>query len=114
MNTDPTNEHVKTVYAHYGLALYLAGCLEHGLANALVYLNLIPQKARTIRTKEGWAAEFDSFMDRNFEQTLGRLIRKLRDVTVVSPEFEDKLTQALKQRIKGGQKTIAHLHYMAN
>ena len=46
MSNDPTDEHVKTVYAHYGLALYLAQCLEHGLANALVYVNLIPRRGR--------------------------------------------------------------------
>lgn len=98
MSTDSADEHVKTVYAHFGLALYLAQCLEGELANALVYIDLIPRKARTIRTREEWAAEFDSFMDRNFKQTLGRLVRNLRDATAVPPELEDKLSQALKRR----------------
>jgi len=37
-------------------------------------------------------------MGRNFEQTLGRLIRDLRETTVVPPELEDKLTHALRRR----------------
>lgn len=98
MNTDYADEHVKSVYAHYGLALYLAQCLEHGLANALVYLDLIPRRSKTVRTRKQWTAEFDSFMDRNVEQTLGRLIRNLREATAVPRELEDKLTQALKRR----------------
>jgi len=98
MSTDPADEHVKTVYAHYGLALYIAQCLEHGLAIALVYLDLITRKARAVRTQEEWTAEVDSFMDRNFEQTLGRLIRNLRDTTDVPSELEDQLAQALKCR----------------
>jgi hypothetical protein len=92
------DEHVKTVYAHYGLALYLAQCLEHGLANALLFLDLIPKKARVVRTRDEWRAEFDSFTSRNFGQTLGRLIRDLREVTTVPPELQDKLTHALRQR----------------
>jgi len=98
MGADPTDEHVKTVYAHYGLALYLAQCLEHGLANALVYVDLIPRKARAVRTREEWTAEFDSFMGRSFGQTLGRLIRDLRETTAVPPGLEDKLTHALWRR----------------
>jgi hypothetical protein len=39
---DPTDEHVKTVYAHFGLAVYLAQVLEHGLVNALVFVDLLP------------------------------------------------------------------------
>lgn len=98
MSNDPTDEHVKTVYAHYGLALYLAQCLEHGLANALVYVNLIPRRGRSVRTVEEWNAEFDSFMSRSFEQTLGRLIRDLRESTPVPSELEDKLTHTLRRR----------------
>ena len=98
MSADPADEHIETTYAHYGLALYLAQCLEHGLANALVYVDLIPRKARSVRTREEWSAEFDSFMGRSFEQTLGRLIRALREATAVPPELEEKLTDALRRR----------------
>ena len=98
MSFSTEDEHVKTVYAHFGLAMYLAQCLEHGLANALIYLDLIPRKAKSVRTKQEWIEAFDSFMGRNFEKTLGALIRSLRDLTVIPPELGDKLTQSLKLR----------------
>jgi hypothetical protein len=98
MNNDPADEHVKTVYAHYGVALYFAQCLEHGLANALVYVDLIPRSARAARTSDQWTTEFDAFMGRSFEQTLGRLIRDLRLATAVPQDLEDQLTLALKRR----------------
>src|SRR6266404_1191137 len=98
MSADRTDEHVKTVYAHYGLALYLAQCLEHGLANALVYIDLIPRKSQAVRTREEWTAEFDSFLGRSFEQTLGRLIRTLGEATAVPAELQGRLTSALRQR----------------
>lgn len=43
-------------------------------------------------------AEFDMFMDQQFEQTLGRLIRGLKNATSVSAELEGLLTDALKTR----------------
>lgn len=97
MNT-AKDEHVKTVYAHYGLAFYLAQCLERGLASAFIFLDLIPQKYRTVHTREALYAQFDAFMSLNFEKTLGGLIRNLHDATTVPPELKDKLTQALKCR----------------
>ncbi|MDP1548243.1 MAG: hypothetical protein Q8L87_19690, partial [Anaerolineales bacterium] len=40
MSEYSADEQIKTVYAHFGLALYLAQVLEHGLANALIYSGL--------------------------------------------------------------------------
>tara|TARA_R110001583_G_C5419106_1_gene387649 strand:- start:39 stop:200 length:162 start_codon:yes stop_codon:yes gene_type:complete len=48
-------EHVKDVYAHFGLAMYLAQVLEHGIVNALVYTDLIPRRAKDIASSEQWA-----------------------------------------------------------
>ena len=98
MSTDAADEHAKTVYAHHGLASFLAQCLEHALANALVYVELVPRKASMVRTRAEWTAEFDSFMGRNFEQTLGRLIRDLSASIAVSAELHGKLSQALTRR----------------
>jgi len=35
-------EHIKEVYAHFGLAIYLAQVLEHGIVNALVCADFVP------------------------------------------------------------------------
>lgn len=98
MGDNGANEHVKTVYAQFGLALYLAQVLEHGLANALMFAELLPRRAGKPVPRKEWEAEFDAFMDRQFEQTLGRLIRGLRSVTSVPTDLEGLLTDALNTR----------------
>ncbi|WP_322979948.1 hypothetical protein [Pseudomonas sp. C11] len=96
----PMNEdlHHKEVYAYFGLAIYQAQVLEHGIVNALVYCDLIPNKVRTIRSKEEWAALFDTFMDGHFEKTLGKMIRTLKATFPITTELESKLAESLKLR----------------
>ena len=98
MGDNGTNEHVKTVYAQFGLALYLAQVLEHGLANALMFAELLPRRAGKPVPRKDWEAEFDEFMDQQFEQTLGRLVRGLRSATSVPADLEGLLTDALNTR----------------
>jgi hypothetical protein len=98
VDDDETGEHHKTVYAHFGLALYFAQCLEHGLVNALVYLDLIPNHPRPVRTLNEWTSSFDGFMDKQFENTLGQLIARLRKIASVPDELRAKLIDAIKTR----------------
>ncbi len=85
------NEQAKETYAHFGLAVYLAQVLEHGLVNALVILKL-PERDRLTRT------DIDAFMEKRFENTLGKLINNLRRVTSVPEELDTLLSHALKKR----------------
>lgn len=98
MNQASKDEHVKSVYAHFGLALYLAQVLEHGLANALMSAELLPRRAGKPVPKNQWEAEFDLFMNEQFDKPLGRLINGLRKVASVPADFETLLTTALKTR----------------
>jgi len=98
MNQDSKDEHVKTVYPHFGLALYLAQVLEHGLAIALMYAELLPRRAGKPVPRKQWETEFDLFMNEQFEKPLGRLIGGLRKATSVPADLEDLLTTALKTR----------------
>lgn len=52
-------EHIKEVYAYFGLAIYLAQVLEHGIVNALVCADLVPRRAGQVTSNEQWASEFD-------------------------------------------------------
>lgn len=90
--------HHKEVYAHFGLAIYGAQVLEHGIINALVYCDLIPSKSKVAKTKEEWAALFDTFMDGHFEKTLGGMIKTIKTVLPVSPELEANLAESLALR----------------
>lgn len=94
---DGTGDHNKTVYANFGLAMFLAQCLEHGLVNALIYLDLIPNH-RTVHTLQEWTDSFDGFMNKQFENTLGQLISRLRKISNVPNDLDSTLTEALKIR----------------
>jgi hypothetical protein len=92
-------EHVKTVYAHFGLAVYLAQVLEHGIVNALVVSKHIPNKLGSYSSQQEWEAAIDGFMDGQFStKTLGPLIGGLKTAIEVPPDFEAMLGDALRRR----------------
>ena len=98
MHEHDEDEHVKEVYARFGLAVYFAQVLEHGLVNALVILDLIPHRRQLARSPNEWGAEVDAFMDRHFRVTMGRMMRSLRAVTTVEADVEQLLSDALSKR----------------
>lgn len=98
INDDQHSEHSKTVYAHFGLAMFLAQVLEHGLVNALVFVELLPTRAGNPVPRKQWEAEFESFFERNFETTLGKMIRNLKAATTIPSDLETVLTAALTKR----------------
>ena len=59
LSDDREDEHVKEVYARFGLAVYYAQVLEHALVNAVVVLDLIPSRRHIARSKEAWGVEVD-------------------------------------------------------
>lgn len=95
---DDENEQIKEVYARFGLAVYFAQVLEHGIVNALLVASLIPSRRHLAPSIQDWAAEVDSFTGRHFEDTMGRLIKSLRSVTTLSVDLEDLLRVALSKR----------------
>src|SRR4051812_42107421 len=92
------NEHHKEVYAHFGLAVYMAQVLEHGIVNALVLSDLLPRKYGKVPSREDLAAEVDKYMDDNFKDTLNKLIKSLKKVKTLPPELELHLDDSLKKR----------------
>ncbi len=98
MEKDNIGEQVKTVYAHFGLAIYQSQVLEHGLVNALLVLDLVPNKAKSARSQEHWASLVDQFFDENFRHTLGRMIQNFKSVGPIPPNLETLLTKALEKR----------------
>lgn len=92
------DEQVKEVYARFGLAVYYAQVLEHGLVNALVILGLIPSRRHLVGSAQEWGAEVDAFMDRHFDSTMGRMMNDLRSVADVPVDLESMLRRALGKR----------------
>ena len=97
------------MYARFGLAVYHSQVLEHGIVNALVFVDLIPNKMRKVSTQAAWESNVDMFMDSHFESTMGRLMKSLRDIAVVPTELDDMLRLALKRR-----NWLAHGFFRAN
>lgn len=61
------DELVRDVYAHFGLALYSAQVLEHGLANAMAFAAIAAGRLPTLE-------DYDAFLAQTFDRTLGGLI----------------------------------------
>jgi len=85
------NEHCKEVYAHAGLALYFAQVLEHGVVNAMLFARM-PEYEKVTR------AELDAFLAKQFEKTLGAMLKAMRRYVTVPPDVEKLLNEALRKR----------------
>ena len=95
---DDAEETTKEVYARFGLAMYYAQVLEHGLVNALVCLQQLPNKRAVARDREQWNTAVDEFLDHHFQTTLGRMIKSFREGSEVPPDLEGLLGRALEKR----------------
>jgi hypothetical protein len=85
------DELARDVYAHFGLALYEAQVLEHGLANAM---SVAAIAAGRLPTRE----DYDAFLLEKFERTLGGLIKDLGGHVEIDPSLQGLLQVALLQR----------------
>lgn len=100
---DDEGAEIRDVFAHYGLAMYLAQCLEHGIVLALVYTRLLPrERSRAEAVGTISAAEFekhfDVFMDEQFELTMGGLISRLQTTTKLPTSFKAELKKTRELR----------------
>ncbi|MCX6546118.1 MAG: hypothetical protein NTV05_17120 [Acidobacteria bacterium] len=82
---------VRDTYAYYGLAMYRAQVLEHVIVNAMVIARM-PDRGRIARPR------IDAFMDRQFESTLGQLLRELKQHVDVPADLSARLREALSKR----------------
>jgi hypothetical protein len=82
---------VRDTYAHFGLAIFKAQVLEHGIVNAMVVARM-PDRDRISRR------DIDAFMDRQFDNTLGQLLRELKKYTAVPDDVSQVLAGALSTR----------------
>jgi hypothetical protein len=86
-----TEDHVREMYARFGAAVYAAQVLEHGIVNAMVILHL-PRREKFTKF------DIDAFMDQQFENTLGKLIRNLKEKLPLPADLEQLLSKALMTR----------------
>lgn len=93
-----TSEQCKEVYAHYGLAMYRAQCVEQSIVQLLIFFDFFPQKVPHYTSNEQWETDFDSFTGDLSSKTMGQLIKKLRDLNALDANGDAKLSDALKKR----------------
>ena len=88
---DDESYQTREVFAHFGLAMYIAQGLERtlGIALATVYG---PGSQKITRS------QYDDLLESNFRKTLGRLITHIRETVELSEELERMLSEALEKR----------------
>ena len=94
----------KEVCAYYGAAMHMAQVLEHGIVNALFFLDFLPRK-KTEWTDE----EYEAFFDGNFSKTFGALMHSLKKVTIVPDVFDDLIRKSNSRR-----NYLAHTFFREN
>ena len=75
MSGEPTSDEAKELYAHFGLAFYCSSVLEHGVANAILALELLNGRGGA-KSRAEWESLVDKHFEDSFAKTLGRLIRQ--------------------------------------
>lgn len=92
------SDQVRDVYAHFGLALYCAQCLEQSIFQHLLFVEHFPKATEKYTSPEEWAKDYDAFEERELSQTMGKLIRRLGEAGQSTEEIKKLLEQALAKR----------------
>ncbi|HTF83692.1 MAG TPA: hypothetical protein VL987_03860 [Cellvibrio sp.] len=99
---DSTSEECKDVYAHFGLAMYLAQCVEQSIIQLLIFFDFFDKNAQHWESEEKWAADFDIFESAVSKKTMGRLIGSLKNLDnfgqLLDEDLEGLLGEALDKR----------------
>jgi hypothetical protein len=95
---DKSDQQCKDVYAHYGLAMFCAQCLEQAIIIQILFLDHMPNAVATFSTKEEWIQNFDKFIGDASTKTMGQLLGKLQKLSIPCDELSQDLKRALKKR----------------
>ncbi|MEV7600582.1 hypothetical protein AB0O91_24750 [Kitasatospora sp. NPDC089797] len=88
---DDEDEHVKTTFAHYGLAMYHAEVLGHGLVNALAVTKIIEARDQAeVLIRDPWA--------QGFKKTMEKLITHVSQQTAADQQLIDDLNECRARR----------------
>lgn len=94
---DPHSEMIREVYARFGLAMYMAQTLEHGVVNALFVLRFVATRSEH-ETQDSWSAAIDAFYSTEFAKTFGNMIRTIQSVPIIPTSLIDQLSNAKAKR----------------
>ncbi len=91
MTDGPTADEAKELYAHFGLAFYCSSVLEHGIANAILILELLEGRGGA-KTLAEWETLVDKHFEDSFAKTLGKLKNRLALHGERSPVIDSVMT----------------------
>ncbi|MEN7429287.1 hypothetical protein VA599_00930 [Chromobacterium sp. TRC.1.1.SA] len=100
------SDHIRDVYAHFGLAMHLAQCLEQSIFIHLMFFDFFPRNIKFFKSQDHWAQEFDKYESQELGKSMGRLIQKMKDAGQPTNAIKDLLPTALKQRNR-----LAHTYF---
>lgn len=106
MNND---SQIRDVYAHFGLAIYLAQCLEQSIFIHLMFFDFFPRNAKNFKDRMHWEQAFDHYESTELGKTMGRLIQKLKDAGQPTDEIKAVLANVLIERNR-----LAHKYFAEN
>ena len=67
---------IREAYSRYGLAMYQAQVLEHGMVNAVIVARMLPTMRRH-PNRSAWEDAFDRAYDIELAKTFGNMLRAL-------------------------------------
>lgn len=94
---DFDNVQVREVYSRYGLAMYMAQVLEHGMVNAVIVMQTLPSM-RTHENEAAWHATFDGAYETGLARTYGNMLRQLENLNGFPPNLINRLRGAKEDR----------------
>jgi hypothetical protein len=106
MNDEDHIQQNREIYARFGVAMHICQVLEHSFANASFAFSILQNKPEVV-TPETWAELVDSFYEKEFEKTMGRMLQTLKASEIILSEaMQDLLKEVLKKR-----NWLAHGYY---
>lgn len=88
---------IREVYSRFGLAMFQAQVLEHGIVNALLVLRLMPTM-NDYSDRQDWEAAFDRFYDVELSKTFGNMLKALQLLEDFPPDLIERLRSAKVER----------------
>jgi hypothetical protein len=80
---DEDSVQIREVYSRYGLAMYEAQVLEHGMVNAIIVCRMLPTM-RQHPDRSSWENAFDQAYDSELAKTFGNMLRALESLALPS------------------------------
>jgi hypothetical protein len=102
---DPHSWEIRETFAYYGRAVYAFSVVEVALAHVLLYAQFLRKVHNDYSASKGkgfdrkqYERNFDAFMDEQFAQTMGNLMRRVEKLGSFDDALKARIADAKKRR----------------